>query len=164
MADENQNAPCIYVAQVGDGGFKFGDASNGVRARYQGESGVTAIPVLLTPTSLSGSRSGGKPDLDGSRSFAREAIETLCVRDHGRDTERQKRQERSRSDQREQRITERNKSKREQERLALMQRCKHAKQEQERELGVQRRIASCVRASFQGSCERSCAGGRLPTP
>lgn len=79
VADENQNAPCIYFAQVGDQGFKFGDASNGVRARYRDESGVTAIPVLLTPTSLSGSRSGGKPDLDGSRSFAREAIETIAA-------------------------------------------------------------------------------------
>ena len=79
VADENQTSPCIYFAQVGDVGFKFGDASNGVRARYRGESEVTAIPVLLTPTSLSGSRSGGKPDLDGSRSFAREAIETLAA-------------------------------------------------------------------------------------
>jgi len=79
VADENQTSPCIYLAQVGDGGFKIGDASNGVRARYLAESGVTAIPILLTPRSLSGSRSGGKPDLDGTRSFAREAIETLAA-------------------------------------------------------------------------------------
>jgi len=41
-----------------------------------------------------------------------------------------------RSDQREQRILERDSSKREQERLSLLQRCKHSKPEHERELGV----------------------------
>ena len=79
VADENQTSPCIYLAQVGDGGFKIGDASNGVRARYPAESGVTAIPILLTQRSLAGSQSGGKPDLEGTRSFAREAIETLAA-------------------------------------------------------------------------------------
>jgi hypothetical protein len=79
VADENQTSPCIYLAQVGDGGFKIGDASNGVRVRYPAESGVTAIPILLTQRSLAGSKSGGKPDLEGTRSFAREAIETLAA-------------------------------------------------------------------------------------
>ena len=72
------STPCIYFAHDAHaGGFKVGDASCGVHMRYSGESGVTALPMVLTQTSLSAASKGGRPDTDGFRSFAREALETL---------------------------------------------------------------------------------------
>ena len=72
------STPCIYFAHDAHaGGFKVGDASCGVHKRYSGESGVTALPMVLTQTSLSAASKGGRPDTGGLRSFAREAQETL---------------------------------------------------------------------------------------
>ena len=72
------STPCIYFAHDAHaGGFKVGDASGGVHMRYSGESGVTALPMVLTQTSLSAASKGGRPDTGGLRSFAREALETL---------------------------------------------------------------------------------------
>ena len=74
------STPCIYLAyDVNKEGYKIGDACNGVHIRYGPDSDVKSIPLLRTPTSLSGPTSGGKPDLSGFRSCARESIETLVA-------------------------------------------------------------------------------------
>ena len=74
------STPCIYFAHDAHaGGFKVGDASCGVHSRYSGESGVTALPMVLTPMSLSAASKGGRPDRGGLRSFARESLETLVT-------------------------------------------------------------------------------------
>ena len=78
LLGEYGSTPCLYFAHdAHTGGFKVSDASRGVQMRYSGESGVTALQMVLTQTSLSAASKGGRPDTGGLRSFAREALETL---------------------------------------------------------------------------------------